>query len=93
MLSIPRDTFVGENQSRAKGSNKINALYSESPEETMKAVSELTGINVEYYAVINTKVLIETVDIIGGVDFEVPINMNYDDKTQDLHIHLKKGMQ
>lgn len=93
MLSIPRDTFVGENQSRAKGSNKINALYSESPEETMKAVSELTGINVEYYAVINNEALINTVDIIGGVEFYVPMDMNYDDKTQDLHIHLKEGLQ
>ena len=30
---------------------------------------------------------------IGGVDFEVPVNMNYDDPTQDLHIHISKGMQ
>ena len=33
------------------------------------------------------------VDVIGGVEFDVPIDMDYDDPTQDLHIHLKKGMQ
>ena len=33
------------------------------------------------------------VDKIGGVDFDVPIDMNYDDKSQNLHIHLKKGFQ
>lgn len=93
MLSIPRDTFVGTNKARARGSDKINSLYSESPEEIMEAVSELTGINVEYYAVINNEALIETVDIIGGVEFYVPMDMNYDDKTQDLHIHLKEGLQ
>ena len=33
------------------------------------------------------------VDAIDGVDFEVPINMNYDDPYQDLHIHFNAGMQ
>ena len=35
----------------------------------------------------------EMAEAIGGVDFEVPVNMNYDDPTQDLHIHISKGMQ
>ena len=93
MLSIPRDTFIGESKQNAKGSDKINALYASSPQKTLDAVSEITGINIPYYAVINTEVLIQVVDIIGGVDFEVPIDMQYDDETQDLHIHLEKGMQ
>ena len=33
------------------------------------------------------------VNAIGGVDFEVPISMNYDDPYQDLHIHFSAGMQ
>lgn len=33
------------------------------------------------------------VDAIGGIDFEVPINMNYDDPIQNLSIHFQKGMQ
>lgn len=93
MLSIPRDTFVGKNKNNAKGSDKINSLYAKSPEKMLKTVSEITGINVEYYAVVKTHALIEIVDIVGGVEFNVPINMDYDDPTQDLHIHLKKGMQ
>ena len=93
MLSIPRDTFVGESKAKAKGSDKINSVYSESPQKMLDTVSKITGIDVKYYAVVNTKALIETVDIIGGVNFEVPINMDYDDKTQNLHIHLDKGMQ
>ena len=93
MLSIPRDTFVGENENKAKGSDKINSLYSESPQETLKVVSEITGLEIPYYAVINTEALVQAVDILGGVEFNVPINMDYDDDTQDLHIHLKKGLQ
>ena len=37
--------------------------------------------------------LASLVDAIGGVNFEVPIDMDYDDPTQNLHIHFKKGMQ
>ena len=93
MISIPRDTFVGKNKSQAKGSDKINSLYNKSPERLLNTVSNMTGIDVDYYAVVKTQALIEIVDIVGGVDFEVPIDMDYDDPTQDLHIHLKQGMQ
>lgn len=93
MLSIPRDTFIGKSKSSAKGSDKINALYAKSPEKLMKTVTQITGIDLEYYAVVNNKAVIEIVDIIGGINFDVPIDMDYDDPTQDLHIHLKSGMQ
>lgn len=93
MISIPRDTFVGRNEATAKGSDKINSLYSKDPGKLLKTVSNITGIEVDYYAVVNTQTLVEIVDIVGGVKFDVPIDMNYDDPTQDLHIHLKKGMQ
>ena len=93
MISIPRDTFVGKSKANAKGSDKINSLYAKSPEKLLNKVSTIIGVDIEYYAVIKTESLIEMVDIIGGVNFEVPIDMDYDDPTQDLHIHLRKGMQ
>lgn len=93
MLSIPRDTFIGKNKNRAKGNDKINALYAKGVDKTVESVEELTGIDIDYYAVINNDLLIKMVDVVGGVQFEVPIDMDYDDPTQDLHIHLKKGMQ
>ena len=40
-----------------------------------------------------TEALIKLVDVIGGINFNVPIDMDYDDVTQDLHIHLKAGEQ
>ena len=36
---------------------------------------------------------VELVDLVGGVDFDVPMDMDYDDPSQDLYIHLKKGEQ
>ena len=94
MLSIPRDTFVGKNKNTAKGSDKINSLYSRKGiNSLLETVNKITNNDIKYYAVINNQALINLVDTIGGVNFDVPIDMNYDDPTQNLHIHLKKGYQ
>ena len=95
LLSIPRDTYTGKNTAKATAGLKINALYNinKTPEKTLEAVNELTGLDIKYYAVIKTEALIELVDAIGGVEFDVPIDMKYDDPTQDLHIDLKAGVQ
>lgn len=95
LLSIPRDTYTGKTPAKATAYEKINALYSRKhrPDETLEAVNEITGLNIEYYVVIKTEGLIKLVDVIGGVTFNVPIDMDYDDTSQDLHIHLKAGEQ
>lgn len=93
LLSIPRDTFVGKNAQTGTGMDKINALYQKGPEKTLEKVNEITGLNIKYYMVIDNQALIKLVDVIGSVDFYVPIDMVYDDPTQDLHINLKEGQQ
>ena len=95
LLSIPRDTYTGKNPAKATAYEKINALYNRKhrPDETLEAVNEITGLNIEYYVVIKTEALIKLVDVIGGVTFNVPIDMEYDDPTQDLHIRLEAGEQ
>ena len=93
LISIPRDTFIGTNKSRATSYDKINALYQKSPAKTLEAVNKLTGLNITYYIVISNNALVELVDTIGGVEFDVPIKMVYDDEGQKLHIHLEKGLQ
>ena len=95
LLSIPRDTYTGKNATKATAYEKINALYSRKhrPDETLEAVNEITGLDIKYYVVVKTEALIKMVDVIGGVTFDVPIDMNYDDTLQNLHIHLKAGEQ
>lgn len=95
LLSIPRDSFTGTNVKRARATDKINAIYNmtKDPMETVEAVNELTGLDIGYYAVVQTEALIELVDAVGTIEFDVPIDMDYDDPTQDLHIHLKAGIQ
>lgn len=95
MLSIPRDTFTGENKNRASASHKINSLAGggKTPEKTLKAVNEITGLDLECYIYVDTEALIKIVDAIGGMEFDVPIDMKYDDYSQDLHINFKAGKQ
>ena len=93
LLSIPRDTFVGKNPQTGTAMDKINTLYLKSPEKTLTKVNEITGLDIKYYMVIDNEALIKLVDVIGGVEFNVPIDMVYDDDSQDLHINLKAGMQ
>ena len=94
ILSVPRDTYIGKNPKSVKANDKINALYSRSGiEKTITTIEVITGINIQYYAIVNTQALINIVDIIDGVEFDVPIKMDYDDPTQGLQIHLEKGLQ
>ena len=89
-VSIPRDTGVYINGR----SRKINYAYNYGGTEQMRqTVSEALGVPVDFSVEVNIKAFVKLVDEIGGVDFEVPLNMNYDDPYQDLHIHLQKGMQ
>lgn len=95
ILSIPRDTYVGKNKQKASASYKINAVYrnGENIDGMVKSIEGVTGIEINNYLIVDTDALIQLVDAIGGVNFNVPIDMKYDDPTQDLHIDLKAGEQ
>lgn len=51
------------------------------------------GTPIDFYAQLNLDGFVNIVDAIGGVDVYIQEDMNYDDPVQNLHIHLKKGMQ
>lgn len=93
MLSVPRDTFVGKNEASANGYDKINAQFQKSAEKTVEAVELLTGVEIDYYVIVRNISITSIFECFGSIDFDVPIDMDYDDPTQDLHIHLKKGYQ
>lgn len=93
LLSIPRDTFVGRNKNTATGFDKINALYQIDPDKLLKKVNDITGLGINYYIKVDTQGLKDLVDSVGGIYFDVPIDMDYDDSSQKLSIHLKAGYQ
>ena len=90
VLSIYRDTLVDVPWEIPK----INSVYNrQGIEGVQKQVKNLIGYQPDYYFVVELDAVSELVDAIGGVDYDVPYNMDYDDPTQDLHIHYKQGMQ
>ena len=94
LISIPRDTFIGDNKNSARAADKINSVYQgKYPEKILAAVNKVTGLDLEYYVLVDTEALKALVDAIGGVYFDVPIDMKYTDKKQGLYIDLKAGYQ
>ncbi len=92
LVSIPRDTKIKLKNGKT---SKINACLGKEDGEEMLCdyVRELTGQPITSFLKVNFEGLRNVVDILGGVKYNVPIDMNYDDPVQDLSIHLKKGEQ
>ena len=93
-------------KSKSPGINKINCAhligsmvkykgkFKSGPTSFLaQVIKEKFSIDVDDYVKINTSGFASMVDLFGGIDINVPYLMNYDDPTQDLHIHLAKGMQ
>ena len=89
VVSVPRDTLVerpsGKNPRLVYGPGGIDARRDE--------ISDLLGIPIDYYAKVDLDAFIALVDEVGGVEFYVPCDMNYDDPAQNLSIHFEEGMQ
>ena len=95
-VSIPRDTLVNISWDI----RKINAVYwgtvnsgGVGIEGLRQQIKNLIGFDVDCYAVIDLDVFIDTVNALGGIYFDVPVNMDYEDASQNLYIHVKSGYQ
>lgn len=78
---------------------QVNELYNdlgktdEAFYDVETVIEEITGLEIDYIAVIDISGFREVVDTVGGVEFDVPQRMYYNDPAQDLHIDLQPGMQ
>lgn len=95
-VSIPRDTLIDVDWEI----KKINAVYwgavnsgGSGSEALCRHVKKLIGFDVDCYAVIDLQDFVDVIDAMGGVDFDVPMAMHYEDLSQDLTIHLEPGPQ
>ena len=87
-VSLPRDTLLNVTWSVKKLNN---AYHHGGFTQTMEEVSRLLGIPVDHYVTVDLRAFVELVDAIEGVDFDIPVEMDYDDPEQDLHIHFPAG--
>ena len=90
VVSLPRDTLLNVDWPVKKLNN---AYHHGGFTHTMEEVSRLLGIPIDHYVTVNLQAFVELIDAIDGVDFEIPVNMNYDDDWQNLHIHFSAGMR
>lgn len=87
VVSLPRDTLMSNG-------HKLNSSYNNGGTEKLRSnIEDMLGVPVDFYVSVDLKGFIALIDQIGGVEFDVPEDMDYDDPYQDLHIHFKKGLQ
>ncbi|MBR5537447.1 MAG: LCP family protein [Clostridia bacterium] len=95
LVSVNRDTQVDA----PIDIPKLNAMYGwkkggDEGAATMCAkITELTGVPINQYVVIGMEAFKEIIDMIGGVDYNVPFDMYHKDLNQDYHIDVKAGQQ
>lgn len=95
VMSIPRDTMVNV----PWDIKKINSVYNYAGggDKGIAAlddrISQLVGFKPDFQVTVEWEAVGKLVDAIGGVYYDVPRTMDYDDPTQNLHIHVQKGYQ
>ncbi len=92
MLSVPRDSrvFIEEKNRKTKINN---AHVFGGVELAVSTVKKVLNIPIHHYIRVNYDALMKTVDDVGGVQINVPQDMDWDDNAGNLHIHLKAGVQ
>ena len=95
VMSLPRDTLVNVSWD-IKKLNSVYNMYG-GKEEGMTALKEevgqLVGFQPDFTVTVEWEAVGKLVDAIGGVYFDVPRRMYYNDLSQNFKIDLKKGPQ
>ncbi len=74
LVSLHRDLLVDMDE---YGVNKLNNAYSfGGPSYVIEVVSELAGVPISHYAEVNFDEFDELVDSLGGIEVDVPIDIN-----------------
>lgn len=95
MMSIPRDTMVDipYDIKRINGVYTLSGGGAQGQAALRREVGRLVGFDPDYMIEMDWNAVGAVVDAVGGVPFEVPVEMDYDDPVQDLYIHIPKGYQ
>ena len=92
IVQIPRDTYASYSDG---GYHKLNGAPAALGGMAGMSLflSEALGIPIDHYALVDLDCVGDIVNAIGGVKLNVPIDMDYEDVSQGLSIHLKAGEQ
>ena len=95
VVNIPRETMVNVPWD-IKTIGSVYQYYGGGDEGMLRlreVVTDLFGFSPDYTIRIDLDAFGEIVDTIGGVNFDVPLDMDYEDPAQDLSIHINQGYQ
>lgn len=95
VVNIPRETMVNVPWD-IKTIGSVCQYYGGGDEGMLRlreVVTDLFGFAPDYTIRIDLDAFGEIVDTIGGVGFDVPLDMDYEDPAQDLSIHINQGYQ
>lgn len=96
LVSLPRDTLT---HTTAGSNAKLNSAYGRNNggeggmEALLDYVSDIIGYRPDGYVLVSLDAFVDIVDLMGGIEFDVPMDMFYEDPSQDLYIDLKAGLQ
>ncbi|MEA4960175.1 LCP family protein [Lutispora sp.] len=97
MISIPRDTYYYEKGYEKGDQRKLNAVFGRSGAlGTADAIGEiLAGVPIHHYICMKYQTVADIVDILGGVEIDIPFHMDYIDPSDNppLIIDIPKGRQ
>ncbi|MDR1665308.1 MAG: LCP family protein [Clostridiales bacterium] len=99
VIGLPRDLKVNVKR-RVK---KINAAYPAGTlngggriggaEQLKREIKTIIGFTPDYFICVNLEAFERVIDAVGGVEVNVPYEMNYTDTAQDLTIQFDEGIR
>ncbi len=93
MLSIPRDTYLPIACWPGKEENKITHAAAYGNDCMINTIEDFFDINIDYYAKINFKGLVNLVNALGGIDVNVPQDLCTDNSDRGAQVCIKEGYQ
>jgi len=93
MLSIPRDSYVPIACWPGKDENKITHAAAYGNDCMINTIEDFFDVDIDYYAKINFKGLVNLVNALGGIDVEVPQDLCTDDSSRGQQVCIKEGFQ
>jgi len=103
IMQIPRDTYIEINGT----AHKINSVYAMmynaarrngDPDPAVSGMKSFVdvlqknlNVKIDYNAFMNLDGFKNIIDVLGGVEMDIPYNMKYSDPEQNLYIDLKAG--
>lgn len=93
MLSIPRDSYVPIACWPGQKENKITHAAAYGTDCMINTIENFFDVNIDYYAKINFKGLVNLVNAMGGIDVEVPQDLCTDNSSREEYVCIKEGYQ